>query len=239
MKYTSLSVSKVNVQESYQAIIRYKDPANIKSHIEIAKFLLDSGHVIFGSENRLALKNYIKSIGYTNYQKISKDKECDDIAFICLCSTLVGILGIKDWNNITVIDGYKDLSEYVDIYYNTDIQFGDIVIYNDGSAAIVTDIEIDEQPIQEKAIKNEIVEKEIIKNVLVKPQKSSQTIRGIYIVIKDTAMRFGPSEKYDIIRNLKPNDIVMNYTFYTRNWLFVKDNKGNKGYVNRKDLISR
>ena len=72
---------------------------------------------------------------------------------------------------------------------------------------------------------------------LAKPESKNPALAGKYVATTDVNLRYGPSSsKYDSIRVVKKGEIVNNYGYHTGNWLYVKDMKGNKGYINKNYL---
>ena len=72
---------------------------------------------------------------------------------------------------------------------------------------------------------------------LAEPKSKNSALSGKYVATEDVNLRYGPSSKeYDIIRVVKKGEIVNNYGYYTNNWLYVKDYKSNKGYINKSYL---
>lgn len=69
---------------------------------------------------------------------------------------------------------------------------------------------------------------------LVDPLSKNASLAGKYVATEDVNLRYGPdSSVYEVIRVIKKGEIVNNYGYYTNNWLYVKDSKGNKGYINK------
>ena len=72
---------------------------------------------------------------------------------------------------------------------------------------------------------------------LASPKSKNSALEGSYVATTDVNMRYGPSSsEYDIIRVVKRGEVVRNYGYYTGNWLYVKDSKGNKGYISKSYL---
>lgn len=74
-------------------------------------------------------------------------------------------------------------------------------------------------------------------DTLAEPANKNSALEGKYVATTDVNMRYGPSSsQYDIIRVVKKGEIVKNYGYYTGTWLYVKDNKGTKGYISKSYL---
>lgn len=69
------------------------------------------------------------------------------------------------------------------------------------------------------------------------PKSKNTALAGKYVATEDVNMRYGPSsQEYEVIRVIKKGELVNNYGYYTGSWLYVKDTKGNKGYINKSYL---
>lgn len=76
-----------------------------------------------------------------------------------------------------------------------------------------------------------------ISTTLAEPKSKNNALAGKYVATTDVNMRYGPdSSIYKVIRIVKKGELVNNYGYYTGNWLYVKDTKGNKGYINKSYL---
>ena len=328
-------------------IARYKDRELAKKHSEAASFFVNSKRVGYSQPNRLSLKNYIKSIGYSNYKNLDKDKEADCSSLQCLCCNLVGISEVKDWNTTAMLGEFPKLTKYYKIIYRNQKDYdndkkkklftdkddvvvdssvftdksklkdGDILIRDGHTAcAVVTE---DPKPVAPESkdtsiagkykateavnlrfgpssskydviralskdeevtcdgsytgdwyyvttVKDNIVgyvKKDYLELVesykpvdptpqpeepqdkdgngkidsLAKPTSKNPALEGKWVTTTDVNMRYGPSSsEYDIIRVVNKGEIVKNYGYYTGNFLYVKDMKGNKGYISKSYL---
>ena len=71
------------------------------------------------------------------------------------------------------------------------------------------------------------------------PKSKNSSLSGKYVATEDVNMRYGPSSAdYEVIRVVKKGELVNNYGYYTGSWLYVKDTKGNKGYI-KKDYLKK
>lgn len=209
-------------------IARYKDRDLAKAHSEAATFFVNSKRVGYSQPNRLSLKKYIKTIGYSNYKDLDKDKEADCSSLQCLCCNLVGISDVKDWNTTAMLANFPKLTKWFDIYYRdknpemftdkSNLLDGDILIRDGHTAcAVVTE---DPKP--------------------VKPKSKDESLAGDYKTTQAVNLRYGPSSsKYDVIRCLNADEIVSCDGSYTKDWYYVTTKKDNLvGYV-KKDYLEK
>lgn len=304
-------------REGFTVVFRYKDREKAKAHAEAAKFFCNSKLVGYNQSTRLSLKNYVKSLGYANYKSISKKKECDCSSLQCLCSNIVGISAVKDWNSDAMIVEYAKLTN--DFETLTDSKYldssdylmeGDILVkpghaacsLNDGPKAhessvvppeskdtkiageykattavnmrygpsskeydIIRVIEENEKVtcdgsytgdwyyVKTKDNLEGYIKKDYLKLVqaavvekptpaptigksttLAEPASKSLALSGKYVATQDVNLRYGPSSsEYEVIKVIKKGEIVNNYGYYTKNWLYVKASKGHIGYISK------
>ena len=307
-------------RSGFTVVFRYKDREKAKAHAEAASFFCNSKHVGYSQKNRLTLKNAVKSLGYANYKKLNKDKETDCSALQCLCSNIVGISAVKDWNSDAMIKEYAKLTD--DFITLTDSKYldssdylmeGDILVKSGHAACVCNDgpkayeeinpddkdnngkIDTLQKPKSKdlaiagkykatedvnmrygpsskeydiiQVLKKDVevicdgsysgdwyyvktsdgvygfVKKDYLKLIealqdvsttLAEPKSKNSALAGKYVATEDVNMRYGPSSSiYKVIRIVKKGELVNNYGYYTGNWLYVKDTKGNKGYINK------
>ena len=306
-------------RSGFTVVFRYKDRAKAKAHVEAVVFFCNSLLVGYNQSTRLSLKNYVKSLGYANYKKIAKKKECDCSSLQCLCSNIAGVSGVKDWNSDEMIVGYAKLTDdfetLTDPKYLTSSDYlmeGDILVksghaacstmdgpkanynpddkdgngkidtlqkpksntsaiagtyeatedvnmrYGPGSASydIITVLKTGEKVTCDGSYTDDwyyvkttnnvygFVKKTYLKLIsssnsgkcttLAEPKSKNSSLAGKYVATEDVNMRYGPSSNdYEVIRVVKKGEVVNNYGYYTSNWLYVKDSKNNKGYINK------
>ena len=225
-------------------IFRYKDREKAKKHAEAAKFFVNSLFVGYDQSDRLSLKNYIKSLGYANYKKLNKKKNTDCSALQCLCSNIAGISAVKDWNSNAMIENYRKLTDEFEVLtdskYLTSSDYlmeGDILVKPGHAANVLNDgAKINEKPKESKPV-NEDKDGNGLIDTLQEPKSKNNSLAGKYVATEDVNMRYGASsKKYDVIRVVKKGELVNNYSYYTDSFLYVKDTKGNKGYISKKYL---
>ena len=226
-------------------VFRYKDREKAKKHAEAAKFFVNSLYVGYNQSTRLTLKNYIKSLGYANYKKITKKKETDCSALQCLCSNIAGVSAVKDWNSNGMIENYKKLTDdfetLTDSKYLTSSDYlmeGDILVKPGHAACVLNDgNKVNTKPEEPKPVINEDKDGNGLIDVLQEPKSKNDSLAGKYVATQDVNMRYGPNSSiYDVIRVIKKGEQVNNYSYYTQSFLYVKDTRGNKGFVSKKYL---
>lgn len=219
-------------------LIRYKNKALADNHAEIIKFFVNSKYVGYSQPNRLSLKNYVKSLGYANYKKIAKKKECDCSSLQCLGCNINGITDVKDWNTTAMLKSFPKLTQYFDIftdekYFRSSkyLENGDILVKDGHTACVVIEESSDEKK-EEKKEEKKTTSSSSKSKILVGAKSKNTKFSGKYIAKTDVNLRYGPnSSTYDVIRVIKKNEIVTCYGYYTNDWYLVRTSKGETGFI--------
>ena len=222
-------------------VFRYKDREKAKAHAEAAKFFVDSKYVGYSQPNRLTLKNKIKSLGYANYKKLNKNVECDCSSLQCLCSNIVGISEVKDWNTAAMLTEYAKLTDYFESLYDEKylrspdyLMEGDILVRNGHTACVIGNGDkVNPEPTPAPTPVNPNDKDGNGKIDVLQPAKSfNSSIAGKYVATTAVNLRYGPSSaKYDVITVVKEGETVTNYGYYTNDWYYVRTSKGLIGFI--------
>ena len=229
-------------------IARYKDKDLAKAHSEAAVFFANSKKVGYSQPNRLSLKNYIKSIGYSNYKKLDRDKECDCSSLQCLCCNLVGLTEVKDWNTTAMLANFPKLTKYFIIIYRNQKDYDrdkknkvftpsddvivDSSVFTDKSKLLDGDILIRDGHTASAAVIEDP------KPEVVKPESKDIALAGNYKATTSVNLRYGPSSsKYEVETVLSEGQIVGCDGSYTNDWYYVTTSDNIKGYVKKDYLV--
>ena len=220
-------------------IFRYKDREKAKAHAEAAEFFVNSKMVGYSQPNRLSLKNKVKSLGFANYKKLNKNVECDCSSLQCLCSNIVGISEVKDWNTKAMITEYAKLTQYFEVLTDEKylkspdyLMVGDIIVRDGHTACSLNDgdkvVNPEPTPAPDPNDKDGNGKIDTLQ-----PAKSfNSSIAGKYRATTDVNLRYGPSSaKYDVITIVKEGETVTNYGYYTSDWYYVRTSKGLIGFI--------
>ena len=220
-------------------VFRYKDRELAKAHAEAAKFFVNSKYVGYSQPNRLTLKNYIKSLGYSKYRNISKNKECDCSSLQCLCCNIVGISEVKDWNTTAMLKEFPKLTQYFESLYDEKylkspdyLMEGDILVRDGHTACVIGNgSKVNPEPTPQPVDPNDKDGNGKI-DTLQPAMGYKSSIAGKYVATTDVNLRYGPSSaKYDVILVVKEGETVTNYGYYTDDWYYVRTSKGVIGFI--------